>query len=1344
MLLLHLQSCALALLAPKLPAVGAIRWDAWYGARDATGAYVQAQLSIPEWRYRLPFFARETRAANGTVVSISTDGNSSATMARELAYAAAHGIDFWAFVAYSPSSSMFYAQRLYLQQAQQAAAAGGAVKVNFSLIMDGNELTVLANDLPRIVEYFQLPYYQRAPGGRPLIFTFGVSNASAVAPSLAALRRATLAAGLPSPYIVAMGWGSVMAQATAAGALGVDAISQYAFVDGQYTAHPGTPTPYAHNAALERQHHADCASSGTALVPTVTAGWDPRPREARPPPWQHKSKPACNSSAGQGICWVQDPTMPELTEQTRAVVAWAAATTEAQQSGAVVISAWNEHDEGHWICPSLQDGPAKLQAVLAGIQKAKALTALKLDDGEEFVRPDALVHVADCAADPDGALHAAVLAVRAARRGLMAPGPPPRATIAVRGRCRLRRPLQLSAADGNTVWTSAAAGAGRGAVISGGVGVGGWRAGPGAALAAPLPTALRSACPRQLYVDDNYTAYTNARNASDIFGAPALNQSVATADGVLVLPRAAAAAAVAALRGRENVELVHDGAYQQSRCALRTVALLSNGSAILRFAQPCWRLGLTIGQMSVHASVKGVAKPVMLLNARREEELRPGEFYCSLADARLSYVPRSAAERASLLASASASAAAVVAPLAPALLQVVGARGLRFDGLTFAHTAFDAPSTNEGYLERYGGVQYKTCNASSTADSRPCFASAADACAAGCCAAAALGGCALTMAPAAVAVRRSSAVTLTNCSFTNLGAWGVSMSEGTVDSAVRGCAFSRIQGGGAFIGDVNETRLALPPALRTRRVAVADNTLVDIGEEYRGSSAVHLFAATDSAIEHNRVRRTGYTAFTFVWPAPQNESWSSNLSLVANDASLYSRWGTDGGAVHTLSLCEGCVLDRNYFHHQECCGSKVTYVDNDSTGYTVKNHVVDDTGTALWLFYQQKCAPTCPWIKGEHAYDGCNSTANHAKCCCSAGSDNHACPAGAPCYVRDAAADPFPIQNITSLVRLKHAQPWPAAAQAIIDVSGPRPLRTLDDEVARVAGRQAALFVCCSFSAAQWKAHVQGVTAHRANLTSVIVAPYELSKNATLINQGTQQQVAAAVAAAAELRALGLRTTALVACNPSGVRVAMYDSAVASAFISQAVAALAATGLQGYNLDAEFPGDGNHSDGAAFVSFLDDFSRALTAENASYSLSVDVHGDGSTPFDFHVWGPAYAASAIDHVITMATYTDAKKNFDKLFAEATSVIGADKMQPGMEPNAVLSNPLDIGYILSKNVSAIAVWGPTPDALKQVHWDMIGLFLTQRSASRTALKLDDGEVPTTKWPAASPVSRLATAS
>ena len=52
--------------------------------------------------------------------------------------------------------------------------------------------------------------------------------------------------------------------------------------------------------------------------------------------------------------------------------------------------------------------------------------------------------------------------------------------------------------------------------------------------------------------------------------------------------------------------------------------------------------------------------------------------------------------------------------------------------------------------------------------------------------------------------------------------------------------------------------------------------------------------------------------------------------------------------------------------------------------------------------------------------------------------------------------------------------------------------------------------------------------------------------------------------------------------------------------------------------------------GTAFVEFLDEFADALHAAG-NRTLTVDVHGDGSTPFDFHVWGALYKGSKVDKV-----------------------------------------------------------------------------------------------------------------
>ena len=152
----------------------------------------------------------------------------------------------------------------------------------------------------------------------------------------------------------------------------------------------------------------------------------------------------------------------------------------------------------------------------------------------------------------------------------------------------------------------------------------------------------------------------------------------------------------------------------------------------------------------------------------------------------------------------------------------------------------------------------------------------------------------------------------------------------------------------------------------------------------------------------------------------------------------------DGGAVHTLSECRGCSLSGNYFHNQHH-GSKCTYIDNGSSGYNITDHVIDKANLSIWMYFQQGCSPTCVWapsnqfgvLPGINNYPGCNSSANHEKCCCNVGKDNHVGPG---LFVRDGTPNPFPIWNMTGKpLWLKPNQPFPADALRIIAAAGPRP-----------------------------------------------------------------------------------------------------------------------------------------------------------------------------------------------------------------------------------------------------------------------------------------------------------------
>ena len=76
--------------------------------------------------------------------------------------------------------------------------------------------------------------------------------------------------------------------------------------------------------------------------PSITPGWDPSPREFIDLPWGDQGHTACVEKLGHA-CYVQDPTMDQLTQHTKDAVSFALAHRDnATEANAVIIGAWNE------------------------------------------------------------------------------------------------------------------------------------------------------------------------------------------------------------------------------------------------------------------------------------------------------------------------------------------------------------------------------------------------------------------------------------------------------------------------------------------------------------------------------------------------------------------------------------------------------------------------------------------------------------------------------------------------------------------------------------------------------------------------------------------------------------------------------------------------------------------------------------------------------------------------------------------------------------------------------------------------------------------------------------------
>jgi hypothetical protein len=85
----------------------------------------------------------------------------------------------------------------------------------------------------------------------------------------------------------------------------------------------------------------------------VTTGWDPRPLVEHPVSW----------SARDPDGWAQPGTPGELAAHLARALAWTARYPAAAEASAVLVYAWNGFAEGGWLCPTLREGTARLDAL---------------------------------------------------------------------------------------------------------------------------------------------------------------------------------------------------------------------------------------------------------------------------------------------------------------------------------------------------------------------------------------------------------------------------------------------------------------------------------------------------------------------------------------------------------------------------------------------------------------------------------------------------------------------------------------------------------------------------------------------------------------------------------------------------------------------------------------------------------------------------------------------------------------------------------------------------------------------------------------------------------------------
>jgi hypothetical protein len=333
--------------------LGAIRWDAWY-ADTGPATSTKSALSNPLYQDRAPFFAERTGPKSIRFNSTP------ATMSREIAFAASANL-YWAFLRNDPNGAlaeMEYGWNLFQASPDKNSIKWCDLRPTALFGSTGN----YASRVAEILSLMQQPNYLTVLTNRPVIYiywdssamsTFGGSTVNFKA-ALDALRTACTGAGLGTPYIVVVK-DSGEAQRSA---LGADAVSSYI---GRVP--DGLDKTYAALDTSVQGYWAEQLALAANYVPIGMCGWNRRPRIERPTTWEATTqRPYFGNRYNHA-----NPTNAELAAHIAAEKAYIAANPAKCPAELGLIYAWNEHDEGGWLCPTIDDQAGTRLAAVAAV-----------------------------------------------------------------------------------------------------------------------------------------------------------------------------------------------------------------------------------------------------------------------------------------------------------------------------------------------------------------------------------------------------------------------------------------------------------------------------------------------------------------------------------------------------------------------------------------------------------------------------------------------------------------------------------------------------------------------------------------------------------------------------------------------------------------------------------------------------------------------------------------------------------------------------------------------------------------------------------------------------------------
>lgn len=383
---------------------------------------------------------------------------------------------------------------------------------------------------------------------------------------------------------------------------------------------------------------------------------------------------------------------------------------------------------------------------------------------------------------------------------------------------------------------------------------------------------------------------------------------------------------------------------------------------------------------------QGVTKPASIANVYALlTASTPGQYYLNSATRTVYYVPRPQDDMPTAI---------VIVPSTTVFLQVQGDRdaqpviqpvhNIALANLTFAYASWLDVNTGIGWVDMQSGFRVLP----NTTDQDDTW----------------------LPPPANIQLNTVKDVSITGCTFTHLGSTAVQVQDGSQDVYIAGNTFRDISCGGLYLGQISDANLTDVTRMNARMM-VYNNLFDGIPSEYHDCSVLLGGFLVNSTFDHNSILNNSNTGISLGWGWSRDEATNAGGNVISNNYVFGGNWLLeDGGSLYVLGPQPNSTMVGNYISNQQKLFGAL-YTDEGSAYWTLTQNVVHACPEWLHIWTASIHDETVEDCWTDQAYQIVHGTR---------------------------------ITMVNNTV-LQPGQPWPPAAQAIINnagtlaMAGPKP-----------------------------------------------------------------------------------------------------------------------------------------------------------------------------------------------------------------------------------------------------------------------------------------------------------------